>query len=43
MLFMLGMAASSVTEVLPRAAWLLLPGGMPYYTVHLPQGYKFKE
>jgi hypothetical protein len=34
-LFMLGIAAGLVTEVLPRDLWSALPGGMPYYAVDL--------
>lgn len=34
-LFMLGMAANLVTELLPREMWGSLPGGMPYYAVTL--------
>ena len=34
-LFMLGMAAGLVTELLPRDLWDALPGGMPYYAVKL--------
>lgn len=34
-LFMLGMAANLVKELLPRSAWDRLPGGMPYYQVIL--------
>jgi hypothetical protein len=33
-LFQLGMAVGKVTCQLPREAWELLPGGMPYYVVN---------
>lgn len=32
-LFLLGLACELVTELLPREAWDVLPGGMPYYAV----------
>jgi hypothetical protein len=32
-LFMLGLAAGQVTELMPRELWDALPGGMPYYMV----------
>jgi hypothetical protein len=34
-LFMLGMAAGFVTELLSRDMWSALPGEMPYYAVNL--------
>lgn len=36
-LFLLGMASNFVTELTPRVAWNMLPGGMPYYSVNIPQ------
>lgn len=32
-LFALGIAVDYVSEVLPRALWEILPGGMPYYQI----------
>jgi len=34
-LFMLGLAAGLVSELMPRDMWRVLPGGMPYYVVDL--------
>ena len=34
-LFQLGMGIGKVTCLLPRDAWAVLPGGMPYYSVDL--------
>lgn len=36
-LFLLGMASKFVTELMPRELWGSLPGGMPYYSVQIPQ------
>lgn len=36
-LFLLGMAAGLVTELMPRELWSSLPGGMPYYVIDLPE------
>ncbi len=35
MLFMLGMAAGYVSELMPRDLWQILPGGMPYYMIDI--------
>lgn len=32
-LFMLGLAAGQVSELMPRELWNALPGGMPFYMV----------
>jgi hypothetical protein len=36
-LFQLGLASHFVTELMPREMWSVLPGGMPYYSVKIPQ------
>lgn len=33
-LFVLGVAIKRVSLCLPRSAWAVLPGGMPYYVIH---------
>ena len=36
-LFVLGIAAGMVNCLMPRDMWPVLPGGMPYYSVTIPE------